>query len=271
MLKKLILSIINRLEEKSGDAIAIPIRNLKVRLKGWHHSFLFDKDKKLYCIVDRGSKHYFANRRRGFELYFCGLSHRANSLNDSYLLGNIKFDRDDVVVDCGANYADLWLTLKGCIDDMNYFTFEPGKGEFASICANASNSNNYNLGLGKENSYRKFYVNDSDADSSFIEPVKYMDVLEVETIKLDKFVKEYGLKSIKLLKLEAEGFEPEILEGAINTLPIIDYIAIDGGCERGVLEEETFTFQTNFLFQNGFYLMGVNLKWSRALFRRVDN
>ena len=31
-------------------------------------------------------------------------------------------------------------------------------------------------------------------------------------------------------------------------LNIIEYVAIDGGYERGASEEETFTFQTNFLF-----------------------
>lgn len=174
-----------------------------------------------------------------------------------------------MVIDCGANYADLWLILKNYIDEKNYITFESGKGEFASICLNAAHSSHHNEGLGIVNSANKFYVYERSADSSFVEPPVYEDIIMAKTVTLDSFVTDNGLKSIKLLKIEAEGFEPEILEGAKNILPIIEYVAIDGGYERGLSQDETFSFQTNFLIKFGFEMIGVNLRYARALFRRV--
>jgi len=55
-----------------------------------------------------------------------------------------------------------------------------------------------------------------------------------------------------LLKLEAEGGEPEVLMGCIEILQNIDYISADLGFERGVSEENTFPEVINFLLYNGF-------------------
>ena len=39
--------------------------------------------------------------------------------------------------------------------------------------------------------------------------------------------------NIRLLKIEAEGFEPEVLAGASEAISRTEYIAIDAGPERG--------------------------------------
>ena len=68
------------------------------------------------------------------------------------------------------------------------------------------------------------------------------------------------------MKLEAEGFEPEILLGAKDSIKYINYVAIDGGYERGIKQEETFTKLTNRLIESGFSIIFVNFKFGRALF-----
>lgn len=245
-------------------------KNILNRLVGRKHLFGYDHEKALFYLIEGSQKHHFGNLDRGFYLYKKGLQRRADKLYKSYLLNLIEFQQTDIVIDCGANYADLWLSLRGKIAEKNYITFEPGENEFLSICANASNATNNKKGLGNEDKLNKFYVNDADADSSFIEPLHFFDVIDVETVTLMSYCKANKIKSIKLLKLEAEGYEPEILEGAKAVLPIIDYVAIDGGHERGVALEETFSFQTNFLTRNGFEMIGVNFEWGRALFKRLS-
>mgnify|MGYP004180693817 CR=1 FL=1 len=61
----------------------------------------------LYCAIEGKTSHYFSEEARGFSLYKHGLQSRANQLASSYLLETITFAKDDVVVDCGANYSDL--------------------------------------------------------------------------------------------------------------------------------------------------------------------
>ncbi len=271
ILIKIFITPINFLEKYSVDKISLFIRNAKNKLTGYDHYFSINKKNNLYYVNDKNHIHYFANRRRGFDLYRYGLGFRANTLANSYILESIKFESGDVVIDCGSNYADLWLFLKNFIKEENYISFEPGSEEHSSISLNVINGKNYNIGLGEENKENQFYINHSDADSSFIEPSEFSEIVNCKTIKLDTFIEENNISSIKLLKLEAEGFEPEILKGSKKALKIIEYIAIDGGKERGVNQEETFTFQSNFLYENGFTLIGVNFQWSRALFKKKEN
>ena len=129
---------------------------------------------------------------------------------------------------------------------------------------------NNRLGLGNIDGKSNFYVNNGEADSSVIEPARYNKIIEVTLTKLDSYISDNSIHKIKLFKLEAEGYEPEILEGALNSLHKIEWLALDGGYERGVDMQETFSAVTNILLKNGFEMRGVIFHPSaRAIFRRV--
>ena len=243
------------------------ITNLKSTLRGRPVRFRYDDTTGLFYAQDGAEKHAFGHFGRGRGLYRRGLAQRANALWKSYALQNITFSCDDVVIDCGANYADLWLTLKHHIAPENYITFEPGQREHLSIVQNAPKAKANNIGLGAQNETITLYVNEGDADSSFIEPTSYNGTLEIQTVTLDHYLSTNKIERVKLFKLEAEGFEPEILSGATEVLNRIEYVAIDGGYERGVSQEQTFTHQANLLAAHSFEMVDINLKWGRALFR----
>lgn len=78
------------------------------------------------------------------------------------------------------------------------------------------------------------------------------------------------INKVKILKLEAEGFEPEILFGIGNRIKDIKYITLDGGYERGVNEAQPFTAITNFLIKNGFEISDIYFPWFRALFKNLN-
>lgn len=266
--KKVFLWLPDKLEASGKNSTALLIVNAKSYFGKMKHRFFYDEEQKIFYVTEGTRKQYFTNRKRGFHIYKYGLEYRAKQVWDSYLLSIVEFSRSDIVIDCGANYADLWLTLCHKIDAQNYITFEPGKLEFLAISKNAPNSFNNRVGLSNESGTSRFYLNSDDADSSFVEPSKYSGVDEVQITTLDNYIESRSLKNIKLLKLEAEGFEPEILEGAIKSLQNITFVSIDGGYERGVMQEETFSFQTNFLLKNGFEMLGINLASGRALFKK---
>lgn len=244
-------------------------KNITQKIKKRPVIFHYDSVKKIYYANERKNNHYFSEMKRGFSLYGKGLEKRSNSLSESYLLNKIEFDSDDIVIDCGANYSDLFLYLKNKIKSKNYISFEPGLLEYRCIIENAKGGENFNIGLGEEEGEKQFFVSSAGADSSFIEPLKYTGVLNIKLTTLDAMADRMNLNKVRLLKLEAEGFEPEILRGAEKFIQRCEFIAIDGGNERGKTQEETFSFQSNFLFDKGFVLVGVNLKWGRALFRNT--
>ena len=202
---------------------------------------------------------------RGYSLYGKGLSDAP--IYRSIHISNQLILTKDYVVDCGANYGDLWLSLNGKIEAPRYITFEPGDLEHQAIKMNAPSGIHNKLGLSNQNEVVRFYVNEQDADSSIVEPVSYSHCVDIKTTTLSEYLKILKIEKIKLFKLEAEGFEPEILEGASEVLNNIKYIAFDGGYERGQNQDETFSQICNFLIGNNFEMISINFNWRRALFK----
>ena len=239
---------------------SLRVVNLESAIRGRPVRFEYDKSTELFYAKDGEDRHAFGDLGRGRWLYKRGLASRADALWRSYTLQNVDLSRDDIVIDCGANYADLWLTLKHKIRPENYITFEPGKREHSAIIQNAPHSRANNVGLGAKNETLRFYVNEAEADSSFIEPASYDHTSELQSLSLESYLIDNAIEQVKLFKLEAEGFEPEVLCGALAVLDRIEYIAIDGGYERGVNCEQKLTLQPSLFTENDFTMMDVKLK-----------
>ena len=92
---------------------------------------------------------------------------------------------------------------------------------------------------------------------------------EIEVARLDKIIPLD--KQIKLLKIDAEGYEPEVLDGAKNILPNIEYISVDFGGERGANEEMTIIEVNDFLYENNFKLIGLSKIRMVGLYKRDDS
>jgi FkbM family methyltransferase len=228
--------------------------------------FNFEKKLSLYSVIENRRSHFFANRQRGYNLYRFGLIERGRFLYNSYCLHKIKFYKNDIVIDCGSNYGDLFIEISKYIKEKNFIAFEPGIKEYNCVKNNIKNGQVFNLALSNTNQTRVFYVSSRLADSSFIRPAKFDKKINIKGIKLDNFIKNSKIKNIKLLKLEAEGFEPEILNGAKSALKFIKYIAVDGSRERGIKKNETFSLVTNFLLKRNFKLIHFNGEAYRGLF-----
>ena len=266
-IKDIFLSLLIYIIDKINHNNSLILFNIIFYLKKKPFKFGYDSKNNLFFFKDLQRKHYFSYKIRGVNLYRSGLNFRAKQIADSYKLSNINFKFTDLVIDCGANYGDLWLYLRDKINKENYIAFEPGINEYRALKKNVDKNNNYNLALGEAESKRNFFINEKDADSSIIEPINYDQICEIKTITLNSFFNNYKIEYIKLLKLEAEGYEPEILLGSDKVLNKIEYIAIDGGYERGKNLEETLSKQLNYLAENNFEIIEINLKWGRALLK----
>lgn len=229
--------------------------------------FFPGKDSSRYVVVDRslGWRQVFSNERYGASAYARGIRARGRYLAESYFVDRVAFEEGDIVIDCGANVGDLQIWFKDQGLSIEYVGFEPSPEEFECLKENVRPGRAVNKGLWSEAGSMKFYVASGRADSSLIEPVAFDGVIEVQTVTLDSLVSE----PVKLLKLEAEGAEIEVLRGAEAALEKIEYIAADLGFERGVGEEQTFVPVTNFLLQRGFELQEFSPSLMKALYRNV--
>ena len=232
--------------------------------------FYYERRLNLYGAVEQNHSAFFNVWLRGANLYSNGLVERGKALCKSYCLESFPLSDGDTIIDCGANYGDLSLAFIDRLDAINYIMVEPSPEEFKCLEATQRPVQMHNLAFAHEDGEMNFYVSSAGGDSSLIEPASQTErILKVKTRKLDNFVFENRIDRIKLLKLEAEGFEPEILKGSVETLPKIEYIAIDGGPERGVSGAETLSFAINFLCNRNFVIEKINIRGAngRALFR----
>ncbi len=242
------------------DNLFIFLVNMNNKFKG-RPGVLRRYDSHIYT-VDDGVRAVYTPRRSRLGRYFFGIGKQCSSLSQDYLLDNIEFREGDVVVDCGANNGEIgmWARSKG----MDYFAFEPEPLE-----ARCCDLNNYEgeektirKGLWYEKTTLHWHSKPESADSSIIETPDAEEVVSIDTTTLNDFLNEEGIEHVRLLKLEAEGAEPEVLQGALKVLDKIDYIAVDCGYERGLEKKHTFMEVYDTLSAHNFKIVG-------AKFRRV--
>ena len=72
---------------------------------------------------------------------------------------------------------------------------------------------------------------------------------------------------IKLLKIDAEGAEPEVLRGCEGIKQNIDYISVDCGAERGQGQETTFVEVVKIMNKYNFEIIDINQRRLITLFK----
>lgn len=196
-----------------------------------------------------------------------GLKDRFDQLMEEYCLLGLNINPKDIIFDIGANIGELGLAL-GTLPE-NYYSFEPDPLAFQALNLNHPNANNFPLAISDQNEYKPFYLASSTADSSLFTPKKYEHIVKIKCLKLDSiFIKLLRSKTIKLLKIEAEGWEPEVLLGSLETIRHCELIAIDAGPERD--EKSTAPQVCNILYNNSFEMIDINLKRGSLLFRNLN-
>ena len=245
------------------------LENISSFMLGKKVRFKYEKKSNIFIATEGVKKRYFSNFERGTWLYRNGINVRSEFIFNSYCLQNIRFDSNDVIIDCGANSGDLSIKLYEICRTINYIGIEPSPNDYEILAKNVNHQNVYLLqkALGDKNDNLKFYVCSEKGDSSLLEPSFYTDIIEVQVVTLASLIDCLKIKKVKLIKIEAEGYEPEILEGAQGILHNVEYIALDGGYERGTKKEQTFTTTTNFLLNNNFEMVDIYFPWYRALYK----
>ena len=270
MIINLAKKIFNKFCFSLSGELFVRIMNLRTLITNSDATFSYSKQSQSYLVSsklsseDRALK--FKHELQGGQTYLKGIYFRGEEIGARYLLNNIEFLPGDIVFDCGANLGDLLLWFQNRKTDISYHAFEPSPEECRLLKTNIGKHNSRQVALWKESSILDFYISSQKADSSLIKPKKYTNILRVNAERLDSFID----KNIKLLKLEAEGGELEVLEGAGEKINKINYISADLGPESGVNQESTFVPVSNFLKQKNFSLIEYNANRFTALFKNND-
>lgn len=165
-----------------------------------------------------------------------GVVHALRMVGAKYTDGShgVLVERGDTVIDVGANVGEfsLFASQQGAAV---VHALEPDPDTFELLARNVRSDvtiRTHAAAANRETGTVKLYVSNADADSSIIEPQKWTSVAAVASVTLDDFCTSAELKHIDFLKVEAEGAEPQVLDGALRTLSRTRKVAVDCGPER---------------------------------------
>jgi FkbM family methyltransferase len=130
-----------------------------------------------------------------------------------------------VIIDVGANIGSMSLLYAKLNPSALIYAFEPHPDLFKIAQHNLSlnpfkNIHLFNKGLGNKQGVLKLYeVNEHNPGMNRI-VADELDApfREIEIIQLDAFIMEQQITSVDLIKIDVEGFEYAVLEGAMQTL-----------------------------------------------------
>ena len=124
------------------------------------------------------------------------------------------------IFDVGAHKGEFLKLIKKIENFEKIYSFEPQKKIYQNL--NLLSVENkifcFNLALGNNTEIRNLKINiksfivGGSTKSSFIHEEK------VNVIKLDDFCNDHKIPNIDLLKIDTEGHEKEVLEGALNLI-----------------------------------------------------
>lgn len=225
---------------------------------------------KLCWVTEDQVTWFFSGKSRGVKLFKNGIRKRSLSLGEQYLLHKLEFKDGDFVVDCGANWGDLFHYFTLMNVKIEYIGIEPSCEDFCALRRNISSGTIINAAASNRIGVEKLYLLTKSADSSLIIPAGWEGQYEeVEAVRIDSIDTLSSVGNIKLMKIEAEGFEPEVICGASGILDKVDFVTCDMGPERGEKKESTLVFVNEVLTKNGFRLIDFNHTRTIGLFERV--
>jgi FkbM family methyltransferase len=187
-----------------------------------------------------------------------GFRHAGKRQWDRYGISNlIGLHVPDVLIDVGANIGEVSYYANHLgVARIIAVDPDPIAGECLEFNLRDTNVEIDLRALGEANGEVTFYSQSHSADSSLFKPEGKSKAMKVQSLTLDDFLIEKAVTGDVLLKMDAEGFEPEILRSGLIALEKINWVAIDAGAERG--KETTVKEVFEILSLSGFEAINVS-------------
>ena len=180
------------------------------------------------------------------------------------------------------------------------YLFEPQKKLFQYLQDNFEKFENisiYNFALGNTNSFSKMYISDNDGQSSsFYKPKFHLEehpeisFKKLEEIYSIKVLDELGIKEIDFLNIDTQGYEMNVLLGAVNLLSSnVKYIILEinkkelyEGCplvkdidrflkKYDFVRTDTHFWMDSYSWGDAFYIKKYLISKKRYIFSKFKN
>ncbi|HLP85476.1 MAG TPA: FkbM family methyltransferase [Phycisphaerales bacterium] len=189
---------------------------------------------------------------------------------DAYTSLTRVFDRDEsiVVIDVGANEGQTVNRVLKEFPNATIHAFEPAPLPLAQLRRNHAEDPRvhlYGVACGSAQGVAKMHITQNHWCNSLLAPsdlgkrfygdwYEVRDVIDVPVVTLDAWTVRQGVSRVDVLKIDAQGFDLEVLRGATGLLRQVR--AINCECQFAAEYEGCATFSQvdSFLAQHGFAL-----------------
>lgn len=212
-----------------------------------------------------------------FDLRIINENNLKNHPDYIVLIKSIIEKQNPTIFDIGAHHGESIESFNKYFNNPRIYSFEPFDESFEILSlkkSKISNTKIFNLGLSNFNGKGTFYsyvdpknpnISATNSilqlnDRKFIPSYSENQIVECEFMKLDSFVEENNISYIDLLKIDVQGAEFKVIEGANNFLKDkkIGCVLIEIAIADFYKGQKSFDFYIN-LFKNyeyelkGFY------------------
>ncbi len=174
----------------------------------------------------------------------------------------------DVIIDVGA--ANGTSDLFAVYPDVKYLWVEPVQEYEPELIKlqNRYNGRYIIAAAGSQEQNAQIHIPKAVIGSSFMYPaeVNQRELREVKVIKLDSLIEAYDLKGSVIIKVDVQGYELEVMRGAIKLLPQAEVIILECSFFKFFGDRTPqFIEVVNFMQERGFALYDIVGKHCRLL------
>jgi FkbM family methyltransferase len=176
-----------------------------------------------------------------------------------------------LVLDVGANCGQYALDLRANGYGGRIVSFEPLESAFGELSRYAANDPDWEtmrVALGAASGKNIINVAGNSTSSSLLGMLpahedaapasKYVGAQEIEVVTLDQVLPRFGAwKGTIWLKIDTQGYEAEVLKGALGSLGRIGSIQLEMSLVPLYDGSETFEVMLKWMMERGFRLVGL--------------
>ncbi|MCX6732976.1 MAG: FkbM family methyltransferase [Candidatus Roizmanbacteria bacterium] len=219
--------------------------------------------KHLFITFSLGNNYITFNGKNIFYDSCYGFAgYQRQLVSNSKFITLTKMKNIKTVVDVGANVGYFSLMIKNFYPKANIFCFEPIPKTYSCLYNNFINDKSvktFNSAVGSEVGNKRMSFSES---SNALSQITKGGEVKVTTTTLDTLIKEQKISSIDILKIDTEGYESHVLEGAKKTLALTKYLLIEVSLTKNI--EYSLSYLMSLLYSKEF-------EYQLIYFRNLDN
>jgi FkbM family methyltransferase len=175
------------------------------------------------------------------------------------------------IVDVGANTGQSALRFRAAFPSARIISLEPIRDTFDELLGRTADLNVecHRLAVGSSAGRATMYLTPFSVTSSLVPPPaeELRGTEEVEVATLDDFLRDNGVSDVDLLKVDAEGYDLEVLKGAESTLASgrVRFVMVEIGFHRRDDRHPLFDDVRDLLTVYGYSVFGIyeqHLEWT---------